>query len=100
MRLGILASTKNHLEDFVNIADSAMRQGHSVSVFFTAEGIELIHEREIAELSVNAMIDMVYCEFLSTKAGIPPDSIPSALRAGSQLDNALMLRDSDRVISL
>jgi len=100
MRLGILVSTMNHLEEFVNIANSAVRQGHSVSVFITGEGVGLLLEKEMDKLSANDMIEMVYCEFISKIKGIPSESIPEALTAGSQLDNALMVRDSDRVISL
>jgi len=100
MRLGIVVSTRRHLKVFVNLALTAARQGHRVSVFVTGEGVELLPEKEIAELAANDMIEMVFCEFISKKIGIAPDSIPDSFKAGSQLDNALMMRDSDRVISL
>jgi hypothetical protein len=100
MRLGIHVNTKRHMKELLSITRAAVEAGHDVSVFIMGEGIELIAVKEMAELAEIPGVDLSFCEYNAMNMDIQRGSFPSSIRAGSQLDNALMVRDSNRVISL
>lgn len=100
MRLGIHVNTGRHMKELVSISRSAVKKGHEVSVFITGEGVGLLLQKDIDELAGIDGVDVVFCDFNAMQMDIPRESLPDALRAGSQLDNAIMVRDTDRVITL
>lgn len=100
MRLGIHVNTGRHMKELVSIARSAIKKGHEVSVFITGAGVRLLLQKDIGELAGMDVVDVAFCDFNAMQMDIPRDSLPAALRAGSQLDNAIMVRDTDRVITL
>lgn len=100
MKLGIHVNSDNHFKELLSIARAAVDKGHSVSVFVMSGGIALLSEREMLELLETQGVGISFCEFNAAQSGINLDTIAGTIKPGSQLDNAIMVRDSDRVISL
>jgi len=88
------------MRECLSIARAAADQGHTVKVFVTGEGVGLLRDKGMEELTGIRDVEVSFCDFNARKMGIPAELHNNALRAGSQLDNAVMVRDSDRVICL
>ena len=100
MRLGIHVNTNRHMRELMSIARAAVDRGHTVSVFVMAEGTSLLAEKGMGELASIGGVDVSFCDYNAKEMGINRDEAAEPLRTGSQLDNAIMVRDSDRVVSL
>jgi len=100
MKLGIHVNTNRHMTELLSIASAAVERGHGVSVFLTSEGVGLLTEKRMSELASIDGVDVSFCDYVASRMGIVRDELAEQIRAGSQLDNAIMVRDSDRVISL
>ena len=100
MKLGILVNTDRHIQQLSSITRAALLKGHEVSVFVMDRAVHLLDSGEIAELSALEGVSVGYCNYNSMSENICIADLPVAVNCGSQLDNAIMMRDSDRVITL
>jgi hypothetical protein len=100
MRLGIHVNTGRHMKELVSIARAAVDRGHAVTVFVMAEGAGLLTEKAMDELAGLSGVDVSFCDYSTMEMDFNRQEIPEAVRTGSQLDNSIMVRDSDRVICL
>lgn len=100
MKLGILVSTDRHMEELSAIVRAAIGKGHEVSVFVMGEGARFLVDEALGGLGSLEGVNVAYCDFNATKRAVDRSKVQSHVRSGSQLDNALMVRDSDRVIVL
>ena len=100
MKLGILINTDRHFEDVVGITKAALSKGHEVIIFMMDDGNKLLGNPAITGLSDEAGVKMSFCDHSAGKLGISKDGIPDKITCGSQLDNANMNNESDRVIVL
>lgn len=100
MRLGILVSTDRHMKELSAIVRAALGKGHEVSVFVMGEGASFLVDETLGGLGALEGVSVSFCDFNATRKSIDRSMIQPHVRSGSQLDNALMVRDSDRVISL
>lgn len=104
MRLGILVNTDRHPGHLVAISRAAHKRGHEISAFFMDRGVMLLDSREVHDLLELTGVSMAFCEVSATSNGLDLDALPpdikAGIKAGSQLDNALMMRDSEKVIAL
>lgn len=69
-------------------------------IFLMDEGIHLLGEKELHKLSSLERVLLSYCEVSVRKVDVSFEGIPKEIAAGSQLNNAMMIRRADRVISL
>lgn len=100
MKLGIMVTSARHLDQVVGIARAAQRKGHAVTVFATDRGTRLLAEPRFAALSALPGVALSYCDLSAQRYGGRPAGLPEAVVSGSQLENAAMASESDRVIVL
>lgn len=100
MKLGILINSDRHAEDVKGLTLAAIRQGHEVSLFFTADGIRLLQDRSIADLCGEGGVAMSYCEHSAEMREVPLDGCDNRILCGSQHNYAEMQHEADRVIVL
>jgi hypothetical protein len=98
MILGILINRDDHKEDVLGITKAAVKRGHRVILFFMDEGCRLLEDEEILNLRNMDGVSMSLCDLNRKKIGI--EKIPDGIRCGSQYDNAVMNKESDKVIVL
>ncbi len=97
MTLGMLITTDKYKEDIIGIAKTAMLKGHKVIIFFMDEGCNLIVDEEIKALK-EIGVTMSLCDFNRKSIGIKDADVIEGITCGSQYDNALMNKESDKVI--
>jgi len=100
MKLGILVNTDRHPEHVLGIAEAAVNKNHDVTVFVMDDGILLLGFPVFEELTKLADVSVSICRHSAELREIATDHLPAGIHAGSQLENALMNHDADRVIVL
>jgi predicted peroxiredoxin len=100
MKLGILVATDRHLDDVLGITDAAISKGHEVIIFNMDAGSRLLSDRDLGALCERPGVTMSFCDLNATQRGVEKEALPEAIARGSQLDNARMVHDADRVIRL
>lgn len=98
MTLGILVNTDKNKEAIIGITKASIKRGHRVILFFMDEGCNLLKDGEITALRNIEGVSISICDFNRKKIGIK--DIPEGILCGSQYDNAVMNRESDKVIIL
>jgi predicted peroxiredoxin len=100
MKLGILVNTDRHLDHVVGMAEAAARKGHEVSIFAMDGGIQLLGQSSFVALADLDHVTMSLCEHSASQQGTDTSGLPVGVTRGSQMNNALMHREADRVIVL
>jgi hypothetical protein len=100
MKLGILVTTDRHLEDVIGITDAALSKGHEVIIFNMDAGTRLLGAEALGSLCHRPGVTMSFCDLNATELNIEKDGLPEDIVQGSQLNNARMVHDADRVIRL
>lgn len=100
MRLGIMVTTDRHLGQICGITQAALAKGHTVAIFATDDGTNLLAVDRYASLGALAGVTMSYCDHSAARRGGRPAGLPEAIRQGSQFENAIMISESDKVIVL
>lgn len=100
MKLGILVTTDLHLEAILGIAGAALAKGHTVAIFATDTGTRLLADPRLGALGARPGAALKYCVHSAALLGVRPQGAPGAIGEGSQLDNAVMVAESDKVIVL
>lgn len=100
MKLGILINTANHKRELVEITRAAIAKSHGVTLFFMDYGVLLMREPEVASLASIEGLDVSYCDYSVMVHNMARQEAPAEFKAGSQVDNLMMIREADRVISL
>jgi hypothetical protein len=100
MKLGILVVTDRHIDDLMGITRAALAKGHEVILFNMDEGSKLLANDRFHSLCETAGVTMSYCDLNATQLDIEKEGLPEDVERGSQLDNARMMHDADRVIRL
>jgi hypothetical protein len=98
MTIGILVTTDRHRDDIIGITEAAIRRGHRVIIFFMDKGCWLIKDAEITGLCSSGSVSMSICDLNRRQIGIADVDVPAGIVCGSQYDNAVMNRESDKVI--
>jgi predicted peroxiredoxin len=98
MTIGMLITTDKYRDDIVGITEAAVGRGHRVIIFFMDEGCRLVADKKIASLKENGGVSMSLCDYNRKKMGLLDKDIPEGITCGSQYDNAVMNRESDKVI--
>ena len=100
LNLGILVTTDRYQEALIGITRTAAARGHDVTIFFTDTGTSFVNVPEITDLASVSGVKMAYCELNAKEAGVIRDKVPERIVNGSQLNNALMFHNADKIISL
>jgi len=100
MKLGILVNTDRHLDHVLGIIRAALSKNHEVMVFAMDDGIRLLSDPSFSGLAGDDNISMSFCRHSAEHLEIETENLAEGIRAGSQLENALMVHDADRVIVL
>lgn len=100
MKLGILVNTAKHLEHIVGLTRAAVAGGREVIVFAMDEGTRLLEESAFTSLADLAGVTISVCEHSAQAHGVAPERLPPQIRCGSQLNNAVMARETDRIVVL
>jgi predicted peroxiredoxin len=100
MTLGILVTTSRHLADVIGITKAAVLKGHEVMIFIMDEAIFLMSEAGLQGLASLKGVSLSFCEASTKQLGFQTEGIPKEIAPGSQFNNAMMVKQADRVISL
>ncbi len=100
MKLGILVNSDRHFGAITGIAHAASAKGHEVILFAMDAGTRLLVEPACAALCRLPGVSLSFCQESATRAGVSVDAVPEVIVSGSQLQNAMMVQQADRVIVL
>ncbi len=100
MKLGILVNSDRHLEAITGITQAALAKGHQVLLFAMDDGTRLLADPRCVALCGRPGVNMSFCQESATRKGVSFDTLPEAIAAGSQLQNAMMVQKTDRIIVL
>ncbi len=100
MKLGIFISTNRNLHHLTGIVGEAVARGHEVKVFVMDAGSKLLETDEFRRLCGLEGVESAFCDLNAKAAGVDTDKASQYASRGSQYNNALMMNDVDRVLSL
>ncbi len=100
MNLGMLINTAKHLGDVVGICRAALARSHQVSIFVMDEGTRLLENEAFVSLAELAGVSMSVCDHSAKMFGAKTEGLSAKIACASQLNNAMMNHNADRVIVL
>lgn len=100
MKLGILLNKDRHLEHLIGVTMAAIKAKHEVIIFVMDAGTKLLENEKLINLSNLENVSVSFCSHSASEHGINADSISDSIVSGSQLNNAVMNNESDKVIVL
>lgn len=100
MKLGIVVNTDRHLEAVTGMTRAAIAQGHEVLLFAMDDGTRLFANPDYIALCRLPGVNMSFCQESATRAGVDFENLPEAIARGSQLQNAMLVHNADKVIVL
>ncbi|HJX16650.1 MAG TPA: DsrE family protein [Acidiferrobacterales bacterium] len=100
MKLGILLNTARHLEDVAGITRAALAKNHQVIIFTMDEGTRLLENQTLVSLAGLEGVSLSVCDHSAKMHGVKAEGLPPKIVCGSQLHNAMMNHNADRVIVL
>ena len=100
MKLGIFISTDRNLQQLVGIVGEAVARGHQVKVFVMDAGSKLLETDEFRSICGLKGVEAAFCDLNAKAYGVDTDKASQFTSRGSQYNNALMMHDADRVLSL
>jgi len=100
VKLGILLNTARHLDDVVGISRAALAKNHQVIIFAMDEGTRLLGNQEMASLAGLEGVSVSVCDHSAKMLGVNTGGLSPSIVCGSQLQNAMMNHNADRVIVL
>jgi len=100
VKLGILLNTARHLEDVAGITRAALAKNHQVIIFAMDDGTRLLENQILASLAGLEGVSLNVCDHSAKMCGVNVESLSPKIVCGSQLHNAMMNHNADRVIVL
>lgn len=100
MKLGILLNTARHLEDVAGITRAALAKNHQVIIFTMDEGTRLLENQVLVSLAGLEGVSLSVCDHSAKMLGANTEGLSPKIVCGSQLHNAMMNHNADRVIVL
>ncbi|OGA55141.1 MAG: hypothetical protein A3F74_13505 [Betaproteobacteria bacterium RIFCSPLOWO2_12_FULL_62_58] len=97
-KLGILVTTDRHLTHIQGLTRAALARGHEVIVFVMDGGTRLLQDAGLTGLAGLPGVTLSLCEHSAKRHGIATEALSAAVVCGSQLNNAMMNHEADRVI--
>lgn len=100
MELGILVNTSESSKHVIGFVEAALKKGHSARLFVMDEGTRLLEDPEFTGLSDHEKVSMSFCEYNARQLGINFENLNTKIKKGTQLNNALMCKKSDKILVL
>jgi len=100
VKLGILVNSDRHLAVITGMTRAALAKGHAVFLFAMDDGTRLLADPGYVALCRLPGVDMSFCQESATRKGVSFVALPEAIAAGSQLQNAMMVQKTNRIIVL
>ena len=100
MKLGILVNTARHLDDVAGITRAALAKKHQVIIFTMDEGARLLENQVFVSLAELEGVTLSICDHSAKMHGVSTVGLPPKIVCGSQLHNAMMNHNAERVIVL
>ena len=100
MKLGILVNTDRHLEAVMGTTRAALARGHTVDLFAMDDGTRLLAHPDLAALGELPGVNISFCQESAAHKNVNCETLPQAMVRGSQLQNAMMTQQADRLIVL
>lgn len=100
MKLGMLINTAKHLDQVVGICRAALAKNHQVVIFAMDEGTRLLQDDAFVSLAELDGVSMSLCDHSAKISGAKTEGLSSKIVCASQLNNAMMNHNADRVIVL
>ena len=100
MKLGMLINTAKHVDDVVGICRAALAKNHQVILFAMDEGTRLLENNAFVALAGLDGVSMSLCDHSAKISGVNTEGLPPQIVCASQLNNAMMNHNADRVIVL
>jgi len=100
VKLGILLNTARHLEDVAGITRAALAKNHQVIIFTMDEGTRLLENPTLVSLAGLDGVALSVCDHSAKMHGVKAEGLSPKIVCGSQLHNAMMNHNADRVIVL
>ncbi len=100
MKLGMLINTAKHVDAVVGICRAALAGNHQVSIFAMDEGTRLLENEAFVSLAKIDGVSMSLCDHSAKMFGAKTEGLPPKIVCASQLNNAMMNHNADRVIVL
>ena len=100
MKLGMLINTAKHLDHVVGICRAALARNHQVTIFAMDEGTRLLENEAFVSLAELDGVSMSLCDHSAKMCGARTERLPPKIVCASQLNNAMMNHNADRVIVL
>jgi predicted peroxiredoxin len=96
----MLINTARHADDIVGICRAALARDHQVIIFAMDEGTRLLGNEAFASLAELDGVSLSLCDHSAKMLGVKTEGLPPKIVCASQLNNALMNHNADRVIVL
>lgn len=100
MKLGIFVNTNRHARHLIGLTRAAVSQGHDVTLFIMDSGVRLLSDSGLHDLAGLDNVLITFCAQSAKKHGVDTKDIPPVIIAGSQMNNAIMCHNADKVIVL
>ena len=100
MKLGILVNTAQHLDDVVELCRAALAKKHEVIIFAMDEGTRLLENDAFVALAELDGVSLSLCDHSAKMFGAKTEGLPPKIVCASQLNNAMMNHNADRVVVL
>ncbi|UCG78032.1 MAG: DsrE family protein [Nitrospirota bacterium] len=100
MKIGMLINSDKYAGDVNGIAKAALAAGHEVIIFVMDEGINIMHDPSLLELTGSKGVSVSYCDHNAQQLKLDKSGLPGEIVSGSQYNNAVMANESDRLIVL
>jgi len=100
MKLGMLVNTAKHADHVMGICRAALAKNHQVIIFAMDEGTRLLENKAFVALAELDGVSMSLCDHSAKVLGARTEGLPPKVVCASQLSNAMMNHDADRVIVL
>ncbi|MFH1603665.1 MAG: DsrE family protein [Pseudomonadota bacterium] len=100
MKLGMLVNTAKHADDVIGICRAALAAKHEVIIFAMDEGTRLLENAAFVSLAELDGVSMSLCDHSAKMLGAKTEGLSPKIACASQLSNAMMNHNADRVIVL
>ena len=100
MKLGMLINTAKHADHVIWICRAALAKNHQVIIFAMDEGTRLLEQDAFVALAGLDGVSMSLCDHSAKMLGAKTEGLPPNIVCASQLNNAMMNHNADRVIVL
>ncbi len=100
MKLGIILNKDTHLEHLTGVTMAAVKANHEVNIFVMDAGTRLLQNQKLIDLSNLEDVSVSFCFHSASELGVNAEDIADSIVCGSQLNNAMMNSESDKVIVL